>query len=379
MGLEERPAGSKIGPTVDQESELAGGPITPAIKRADEPDILQAIDGLIGQMGGKAGSFDARLVRELMQTALKLIPDGRDTGELKLITSSVKELRYAYRVFGKFKDPHKVTIFGSARTPESHPDYAAAVEFSKLMAEAGWMSITGAGLGIMKAGHVGPGRDASFGVAIRLPFETTANDVIQGDEKLIHFRYFFTRKLMFVSQAEAVALFPGGFGTLDEAFETLTLVQTGKASPMPIVMLEGTGGDYWRSWDAWIKDQLLKRGWISPEDPSIYTICDTAKQAVDVLTRFYRNYHSSRYVKDDLVIRLNARLKDEDVSRLGEEFKVLVKQGTITQRGALEGEDDHLGLPRLVFHHTKHKFGLIRRLIDRINECEPMARDAARA
>ena len=145
MGLEERPAGSKIGPTVDQESELAGGPITPAIKRADEPDILQAIDGLIGQMGGKAGSFDARLVRELMQTALKLIPDGRDTGELKLITSSVKELRYAYRVFGKFKDPHKVTIFGSARTPESHPDYAAAVEFSKLMAEAGWMSITGAG------------------------------------------------------------------------------------------------------------------------------------------------------------------------------------------------------------------------------------------
>ncbi|QQS08169.1 MAG: LOG family protein [Phycisphaerales bacterium] len=379
MGLEERPAGSKIGPTVDQESELAGGPITPAIKRADEPDIVQAIDGLIGQMGGKAGSFDARLVRELMQTALKLIPDGRDTGELKLITSSVKELRYAYRVFGKFKDPHKVTIFGSARTPESHPDYAAAVEFSKLMAAAGWMSITGAGLGIMKAGHVGPGREASFGVAIRLPFETTANEVIEGDEKLIHFRYFFTRKLMFVSQAEAVALFPGGFGTLDEAFETLTLVQTGKASPMPIVMLEGVGGDYWRSWDAWIKEQLLKRGWISPEDPSIYTICDTAKQAVDVLTRFYRIYHSSRYVKDDLVIRLNARLKDEDVARLGDEFKVLVKQGTITQRGALEGEDDHLHLPRLVFHHTKHKFGLIRRLIDRINECEPMAKDAARA
>jgi uncharacterized protein (TIGR00730 family) len=309
------------------------------------------------------------LVRELLQTGLKLIPDGRDTGELKLMTNSLKELRYAYRVFAKYRQPHKVTIFGSARTPENHPDYAAAVDFSKLMADAGWMAITGAGMGIMKAGHVGPGRDASFGVAIRLPFETNANEVIKGDEKLIHFRYFFTRKLMFVSQAEAVALFPGGFGTMDEAYETLTLVQTGKASPMPIVMVEGVGGDYWRGWERFTKSQLLEQGWISPEDQNIFKICGTPKEAADHIIAFYRNYHSSRYVKDDFVIRLNGKLGDADVARLAEEFKHIIKEGTMTQTTRIDGDDEHPGVHRLVFQHTRSKFGLIRKLIDRINEC----------
>lgn len=371
MGLNDRVPGAKRDPQLDAESEAAGGPPAPLTRRADSPEIVSQLDSLVEQMGGRIGSFEARVVREMLQTALKLIPDERDRGELKLMSTALKELRYAYRVFAKFREPHKVTIFGSARTPEDHPDFQAAIEFSRLMRDAGWMSITGAGLGIMRAGHIGPGREASFGVAIRLPFETSANTVIAGDEKLINFRYFFTRKLMFISQAEAVALFPGGFGTLDEAFEAMTLVQTGKASPMPIVMLEGQGGDYWRGWDRFIREQLVQRGWVNPEDPGIYHICATPTDAADHIVRFYRNYHSSRYVKDDFVIRLRRRLKDEDVARLGADFASLCKEGTIVQSAQLEGEDELPDLPRLVFRHTRSKFGILRRLIDRINDCDP--------
>jgi uncharacterized protein (TIGR00730 family) len=338
-------------------------------RRADDPDITATLDKLIAELGGKPGSYDARLVREMLVAGLKLIPDGRDTGELKLITAAVKELRYAYRVFGQYRDPHKVTIFGSARTPENHPDYLAAVEFGRLMAAKGWMAITGAGDGIMKAGHVGPGREASFGVAIRLPFETTANTVIAGDNKLIHFRYFFTRKLMFISQAEAVALFPGGFGTMDEAYEALTLIQTGKATMVPIVMVEGPGGDYWKRWEDWTK-AVLQKQFISPEDTGLYYIAQDPADAAEHIVRFYRLYHSSRYVKEHLVIRLKRPLSAACLDGLNREFAVLVKEGKIEQRAALDGETDFLDLPRLVFHHTRHKFGLVRRLIDRINECE---------
>lgn len=352
-------------------------PEKPATRRADDPTIAAHIDELIQQVGGVPGSFNAKLVRDLITTGLKLIPDGRDTGELKLITTAIKEMRYAYRVFGQYREPHKVSIFGSARTPVGHSDYIAAREFGRLMAEDGWMVITGAGDGIMKAGHEGPGREASFGVAIRLPFETNANEVIAGDDKLIHFRYFFTRKLMFLSQAEAVALFPGGFGTMDEAFESLTLIQTGKSSMIPIVLVEGEGQTYWEEFDAAMRKMLLSRGWISPEDIDLYRIMKTPAEAAAHIKQFYRIYHSSRYVKDDLVIRIKRPLKPEDVDRLSDEFKILIKptgglNGSppkLIQRGSFEGEDDHLSLPRLSFPHTKYKFGLIRRLIDRINEC----------
>lgn len=375
MALNEPPPPNR-GEALTAEAAADLAPQPPAARRADDPAVLERIEGLIEEVTRQRGTFSTRLVRDLIQTSLKLIPDGRDTGELKLFTNSVRELRYAYRVFAKFRDPHKVTIFGSARTPETHPDFQACVEFSRRMAQAGWMVITGAGMGIMQAGHVGPGREASFGVAIRLPFETSANPVIAGDEKLILFRYFFTRKLMFISQAEAVALFPGGFGTLDEAYEALTLVQTGKSTPMPIVMVEGEGGDYWKSWDAWVRGQLLSRGWISPEDTGIYYIARDPGDAAEHITRFYRNYHSSRYVRDDFVIRLNAPLKSEDVSRLEHEFAALIKSGGIRQCGPLEGEDDHPALPRIAFRHTRSKFGLLRRLIDRINEFETVARGA---
>lgn len=344
-------------------------PEAPAHRRVDDPEIAASLDRLIEMVGGTPGSFDARLVRDLLTTGLKLIPDGRDTGELKLITTAVKEMRYAYRVFGQYADPHKVTIFGSARTRPDHPDYSAAVEFGRLMGEAGWMVITGAGGGIMEAGHIGPGRGASFGVAIRLPFETTANEVIAGDEKLIHFRYFFTRKLMFISQAEAVALFPGGFGTMDEAYEVLTLVQTGKASMIPIVMVEGAGGTYWKEWDEGVHRRLLSRGMISEEDVSLTYLARDPADAVDHILRFYRIYHSSRYVRDDLVIRLRRPISAGDVARLNDEFAPLIRKGSMTLRGPYEVEDDHLDLPRLAFTHTRSRFGLVRRLIDRINEC----------
>ncbi|MEM9166702.1 MAG: LOG family protein [Planctomycetota bacterium] len=344
--------------------------------RVDDPETQDRISTLIeGVTGAPPKQFEHRLVRDLLTASLKLIPDGRDTGELKLIAAAVKELRYAYRVFAQYPETKKITIFGSARTPEDHPDYKAAVEFSRLMAEQGWMSITGAGDGIMKAGHEGPGRDASFGVAIRLPFETTANEVIDGDKKLINFRYFFTRKLMFLSQCDAVALFPGGFGTMDEAFEVLTLIQTGKSSMVPIVLLEGEGIPYWDLWDEFVRERLLGNGMISEEDLGLYSICHEPQEAVDIVSRFYRTYHSSRYVRDDLVIRLNHAISDDAVAALNNEFAVLVKRGSIVQRGAYPEEDDHLDLPRLAFTHTRHKFGLVRRLIDRINDHGP--RDAA--
>ena len=313
--------------------ESVAPPETGRVRRANDGEVQERIVDLITMVSERTEEYDTKLVRELVTAALKLLPDGRDTGELKLMTAAMKELRYAYRVFGQYPDAHKVTIFGSARTPEDHPDYESAVEFSRLMAEAGWMSITGAGDGIMKAGHEGPGREASFGVAIRLPFETSANTIIADDEKLINFRYFFTRKLMFLSQAEAVVCFPGGFGTLDECFETLTLVQTGKASIIPVVFIDGdvTGehGSYWDGWVHYIHTQLDTRGWISPEDHNLYYHAASPKDAADHITRFYSVYHSSRYVRDDLIIRLKKPLTDEQVGILNDEFHELVKEGSI--------------------------------------------------
>ena len=351
-------------------------PEEPRQKRADDPEVQEAINGLIETVAQEMPErFDRKLVREAVTACLKLLPDGRDTGELKLMSSAIKELRYAFRVFAGYPDAMKCTIFGSARTPESHPDYTAAVDFGTLIARAGWMVITGAGDGIMKAGHVGPGRDASFGVAIRLPFETTANDIIAGDQKLIHFRYFFTRKLMFLFHADAVVLFPGGFGTMDELFETLTLVQTGKAAMMPIVLVEGENKpgvrSYWQHFDSFARDTLLEREMISAEDLNLYYIAPTPAHAVEHINQFYRNYHSSRYVRDELVIRVKHELRDEDVERLNDEFGVLVKSGRIAKSGPLEGEETNLDLPRIVFTHTRYKFGLVRALLDRINTFDP--------
>ncbi len=340
-------------------------------RRVDDPAFQERVASLVSECGGERGTLDFDLVKDLVLTGLKLVTDDRDTGELKLMSIALKELRYAYNVFAQHKDSQKVTIFGSARTPPDHPDYTSCVEFSRMMANEGWGVITGAGDGIMKAGHEGPGKESSFGLSIRLPFETNANTVIKGDSKLVTFRYFFTRKLMFVSQCDAVVCFPGGFGTQDETFESLTLTQTGKGAMLPIVFLEGPGGDYWKGWDRYVREDLLAKKFISAEDLNLYYIAKDPADAVKHIKRFYRNYHSARYVRDDLVIRMKRPLRPSDVERLSSEFALLLRTGTIVQRGPYEAESDFLELPRLAFTHTRRNIGLIRRLIDRINEFEP--------
>jgi uncharacterized protein (TIGR00730 family) len=230
------------------------------------------------------------LVQQLRDTADKLLRDGAARGDVKLLNTAMKELRYAFKVLAPYRGHRKVSVFGSARLPPSDPAYAAAVEFGRKIAAADWMVITGAASGIMEAGHVGAGREKSIGVNILLPFEQEANAIIRGDTKLMHLKYFFTRKLLFVKESDAVALFPGGFGTQDEGFEVLTLVQTGKAQLIPIVLVDAPGGDYWLHWQRYVTDVLLPRGLISPADLALYKVTDSVDEAVREVLAFYRVY-----------------------------------------------------------------------------------------
>ena len=327
-----------------------------------------AIRSLTETFSGLEKGRDRLLLEEMIATCLRLGHDDADTGELKLINAALKEMRYAFRVFKPWEHKSKIAIFGSARTPEDHPDYLVAREFSALMGEAGWMSITGAGDGIMKAGHEGPGHEASFGLRIRLPFETTANDVIALDPKLVNFRYFFTRKLMFLANAEAVVALPGGFGTMDELFETLTLVQTGKSAPIPIILLEGEGGSYWPNWRDFILRELLENGWISEPDTSLFKIASTPQEARDMVLHAYRVYHSSRYVRDRFVIRLNRPITESQRAELEAQFGAIARDGSFELSGPLDGEVENLDLPRLHFEHVRRDFGVLRRCIDALND-----------
>lgn len=351
--------------------ESAG--LDPAVAKLLHGAVLAAAEAFgLEQRSGTLRRED--LAEDMARTALRTLGDGLDIGQFKVMERALREMRSAYRVFNRYKGVRKISIFGSARTPEHHPDYDAAREFGRIMAAEGWMAITGAGMGIMKAGHEGPSRDASFGLSIRLPFETNANDIIKGDPKLINFKYFFTRKLMFVSHSDAVACFPGGFGTMDEIFETLTLIQTGKSHPLPVVLVEGSGPDgkprgYWKRWEEGVVHNLLESGWISKEDCSLYEIASGPADAAERVIRFYRRYHSSRYVGDTFVVRVKRPLSARQVEQLNDEFSHLVKTGTVTQQMTpFEGEDDHVHLPRVAFHHTRRGFGHIRRFIDRMNE-----------
>lgn len=333
----------------------------------NDPQIVAEMHKLISLCGGDPESFEGGLITQLIQNGLKLIQEGHDTGQLKLITRSLKEMRYAYKIFNEYKGSRCISIFGSARTPENHPDYMAARNFSAGMASHGWMCITGAANGIMKAGLEGPQRESSFGLSIRLPFEVPTNSVIEGDAKLITFRYFFTRKLMFMSHSDALAAFPGGFGTMDELFEVLTLLQTGKANIMPVVLVEGKSGTYWQHWQDYVLKQLLENGWISPEDQHLYYIAKSPQDAVQHIIKFYKRYHSSRYVRDILVVRLTEELTQQQIGFLNLKYKGLVASGTMELSDPFPEETDHLELPRLAFHHTHRDFGLVRALIDDIN------------
>jgi hypothetical protein len=340
---------------------------------ADEPhtQVLDQLTQLVRDLGADPDRMHGKTLREMLHTTTKLAGDNADLGELKLLSRSFKELRYALKVFRPYRDTPKISIFGSARTPVDHPDYLAAVDFSRDMAGHGWMVITGAGNGIMRAGHHGAQRKASFGVSINLPFETNTNDIIAGDTKLVNFRYFFTRKLTFMWMSHAVALFPGGFGTQDEGFEALTLIQTGKAPLLPIVLVDAPGQDYWKHWDNYVRKSLLEKGWISPDDLNLYHLFDDPAKAAEHVREFYRNYHSSRFVRDTQVLRLRRALTDEQLDELNTRFGTLVKKGKITQTGPLKEERGELpDLTRLQYASTKRDYGTLRLLIDRVNEMD---------
>ena len=309
-----------------------------------------------------------QIVQQAHETLDKLVRDHATRADLKLVGTALKELRYCFKVFAAYRKIRKVTVFGSARLPATDPAYEAAVEFSRQMAAADFMVITGAAQGIMEAGHVGSGREKAIGINILLPWEQSANPIIEGDSKLMNLKYFFTRKLMFVKESDAVALFPGGFGTQDEGFEALTLVQTGKSHLFPIVMLDAPGGDYWTRWHAYVVEVLLARKLISPEDTSLYKICQTADEAVAECLRFYRVYHSARYVGRDLVFRLQRELPGEMLERLRTGFADILVSGTYEQGGPSRAEgNDFPDLPRLRFHFNRKSMGRLRQLVDVIN------------
>ncbi len=311
-----------------------------------------------------------QLIDELKQTADKLAKDQASLGDLKLLARALKELRYAFKVFTPYRLRRKVSVFGSARTPPDHPDFLASVAFGKLMAAEGWMVVTGAGNGIMEGAHLGAGPELSMGVNIMLPFEQEANPVIAKDEKLVTLRYFFTRKLMFVKEVHAAALFPGGFGTQDELFEILTLVQTGKRDMLPIVCVESPGNDYWEQWVQFVKRQLLDRKLISPEDLSLFRIAKTPEDAVAEIVRFYSVYHSARYIRDKLILRLQKEPTDALLAQLNEDFAGILDGGKIerVKTHPHEQDDEHTRhFPRISLHFNRRDAGRLRQMIDVIN------------
>ncbi len=313
------------------------------------------------------------LVREMIIAALKAGQDTGDRADLRLMNITLKEMRFTAKIFGPYRRVRKVTVFGSARTRTDEPIYAMAREFGRRLAEEGYMVITGGGPGIMQAVNEGAGPEMSFGVNIRLPFEQKPNPVLERSPRLITYNYFFNRKVAFLKEAHAVALFPGGFGTLDEAMETLTLVQTGKQPPIPLLLVDEPGGTYWVRWIRFFEEELLRDGYISPTDFHLFERVNSVEQALERIHRFYRRYHSLRYVDGQLVIRLHEDLPAEAVQGLNARFRdILTPGGSIRASGALPAEEDEpeiWDLPRLVVDFDRRDFGRLRCLIDAINEC----------
>ena len=337
-------------------------------KPVADPELERRIWELIKFKGG--GHNEAE-VADIVGNALKLLADVKDTGDVRVIQTALRELRYAFRLFAPYAHVRKVTIFGSARTQPDKVEYQQAVEFGRKIVKAGFMVITGAGPGIMQAGHEGAGPENSFGVNIRLPWEQAANPVIREDKKLISFKYFFTRKLIFVRHSDAIVLFPGGFGTLDEGYEAITLMQTGKSQLMPLVLVDRPGGTYWKTWDQNVREHLLRGQLISPDDLNLYHITDDTDRAVKIITRFYRNFQSTRFVKDLLIIRLKNAPPASAIPRLNKNFADIIN-GTpikVIKPTPEEVEDnDRLDLARVAFGFNRRDYGRLRQLIDALNE-----------
>ena len=319
---------------------------------------------------------DERLRRELVAVATALAADDVDRLDLKIATAALTEMRAAFQVFAPYEHVPKVTIFGSARTQPDDPLYAQARRVAELLADEGWMVVTGAGPGIMAAGMEGAGRERSIGVSIRLPWEQAANSIIAGDAKYVSMKYFFTRKLMLIKESKAFVCLPGGFGTLDETFELLTLTQTGKGLPVPIVFLDMPGDTYWRAVQTLIEDQLVTRGLVSPADLGLFRVTDDCTVATREILGFYANYDSLRYVGDQLVIRLRYAPTDEQLEDLNQRFADLCVRGRIERSEPLSvelREQDALDLARIRFTFARHGFAQLRGLIDALNELAPAA------
>jgi len=331
--------------------------------------VDEAIDQLMEQTGG---IHRPELVREMILASLKAGQEDDERADLKLMNSTLKEMRFTAKVFGPYRGKRKVTVFGSARTRPDEAVYGMAREFGKKLAEKGYMVITGGGGGIMQAVNEGAGTENSFGVNIRLPFEQKPNPVLEGNPRLITYKYFFNRKVAFLKEAHAVALFPGGFGTLDEAMETLTLVQTGKRDPLPLVLVDDPELSYWAPWIQFLEKDLLARGYISATDFSLFEQVHSIEAAVERIDNFYRRYHSLRYVNGKLVIRMSSTLDPHAVRRLKELYAdIVLPGGDMVLSGPLAAEIDDpetAALPRLVVDFNRKDFGILRKLIDSLNE-----------
>ena len=332
-----------------------------------EAPFDQRVQDLVRDWGANK---NPELIEEMIVTALKMARDEMGVADLKLINRSLKEMRYAAKVFARYSQFRKVVVFGSARTTSDAPEAKVAEDFARAMVSHDYMVITGGGEGIMGAAQRGAGRERSFGLNIRLPFEQQANEVIEGDPKLINFNYFFDRKLNFVKESHAFALFPGGFGTMDETFEVLTLMQTGKARIIPVVLLDRPEGDYWQTWMKFLTEYLFKLDLVSSEDFSFFKIAHDVDEAVREIMQFYKVYHSARWVGEQLILRICQRLSKNAVADLNKNFADLIREGAIVQSSALrqeKNEPEIWNLPRLILTPYRNNFGRFRQLIDAIN------------
>ncbi len=332
-----------------------------------DPPFDARVRELVREWGAEGSQ---ELIEEMIVTALKIARDRMSVADLKLINRSIKEMRNAAKVFAPFQRLRKVAVFGSARVSADSAEFKVAEDFGREIVAHKFMVITGGGDGIMGAAQRGAGRKNSFGINIRLPFEQRANAIIEGDPKLINLNYFFTRKLTFVKEAHAFALFPGGFGTLDETFEVLTLMQTGKARIIPVVLLDRPRGSYWEMWMKFLTDRLLRSAFISLEDFSFFKIMHSVRDAVEEILQFYKMYHSMRWVRERLVIRLNQALSKRTITDLNEKFADILRKGEIIQGAALreeKNEPEIWNLPRLILTPYRDRFGRLRQLIDAIN------------
>jgi uncharacterized protein (TIGR00730 family) len=330
------------------------------------------VDNLIKELAKNCCSVDTEhLIHEILTTAVKLGKESEDKGDLKLVNNALKELRYSFKIFTPYRSVKKVIIFGSARSKNTSAEYKMAELFTRSLTSKGYMIVTGGGPGVMEAGNKGAKAGKEFALNIRLPFEQKPNPYIDEKDKIINFKYFFTRKLVFVKETDATALFPGGFGTLDEGFEMLTLFQTGKSRPRPIVLMEPEGSTYWEAWKRFLNNEMVKNGFIDKEDFKLFRIVKSVDEAVKYIDDFYRVYHSIKYVSGDTVIRLNKKIGEETLKLINQKFKDILTGGEIRLTGPMKEEihkGEYLELPRLVMKFNMRNYGRLCELIHVINK-----------